>query len=335
MIVALDGTPLSISSGGLRRYTEELFSALRAEYPEDKYHFLSDQLGARPDFFDRKWWSIGLPRRLVRLHCDVFHGTNFSVPYFPIRPSVMTLHDISPWRDPAWHHGAQRVRRRTPYLIGLGLATMLIVPTQAVRREAFELFKISPDRVAVVPEAAAPHFHPCEPYTRRPYFLFVGTVEPRKNVPSLVTAWNRIRLRHEVDLIIAGRQREDGPRIELQNGLKVLNEVSDYDLCKLYSGAISLVYPSFYEGFGLPPLEAMQCGAAVMTSRDSALVEVCGGAAVQTDDLEGGMELLFTNSQERRRRQKLSLARAAEFSWQKTARLTHEVYTEAIGRFGL
>jgi glycosyltransferase involved in cell wall biosynthesis len=334
MIAALDGTPLTLSSGGLRRYTDELVRSLRSEFPEDEYHVVSDQLTPPRNWLERRWWSIGLSRKLVSQGCEVFHGTDFAVPYLPLRPAVMTVHDVSPWRDPAWHHDARRVRTRTPYLIGLGLATMLIVPTNAVRREVIDLFPVPPDRVAVVPEAAAPHLVPSEPYSSRPYFLFVGTLEPRKNVPALVAAWNEMRRRHDVDLILAGRRRQDGPQFAPQDGLLLLSEVNEQDLRKLYSGAVALVYPSFYEGFGLPLLEAMQCGTPVIASPDPAVVEVCGNAAIHTSDLARAMEALLLNTEERCRRRELSIKRAADFSWSKTARLTREVYVEAIRRFG-
>ena len=94
---------------------------------------------------------------------ELFHGTDYSVPYVPLRPSVMTLHDLSPWLDPAWQPGASRVRRRTPRLLRMGLATMVITPTEAVRRAAIERFRLSPDRVVAVPLAASEIFKPAPP----------------------------------------------------------------------------------------------------------------------------------------------------------------------------
>src|SRR3954454_6290306 len=126
MLAAFDATPLTMTSGGLRRYTEELLKALRSEFPADEYLALSDQTVRPTNALDRRWWSFGLPRTLRKLGCDVFHGTDFAVPYLPACPSVMSVHDLSPWMDPSWHSGAARVRRRTPILIRLGLATMLV-----------------------------------------------------------------------------------------------------------------------------------------------------------------------------------------------------------------
>src|SRR4051794_14485217 len=199
MNVALDGTPLTLSSGGLRRFTEELLKALRHEFPEDQFYALSDQLDRPRSFLDRRWWSIGLPRALVRLGCDVFHGTDFAVPYLPVRPSVMSVHDVSPWLNHEWHAGAGRVRRRTPVLIRLRAATMLMTGTNAVRKQIVDLFGVTADRVVVVPDAPAAHIRRVETAPpARPYFLFVGTVEPRKNVPALVAAWRELRTKYNV-----------------------------------------------------------------------------------------------------------------------------------------
>src|SRR6266851_9232223 len=141
MRIGLDATPLTLSSGGIRRYTEELALALAACFPEDEFHLISDQrfkalAGAPGNLFvdsgsplnalTRKWWTIGLAKECSRLQLDLFHGNNFSVPYLPLRPSVLTLHDLSPWLEPCWHHDAARVRRRTPGLLRLGVATMVV-----------------------------------------------------------------------------------------------------------------------------------------------------------------------------------------------------------------
>ncbi|MBC8167001.1 MAG: glycosyltransferase family 4 protein, partial [Bryobacteraceae bacterium] len=319
MVVALDGTPLTLSSGGLRRYTEELVAALRCTFPADEFHALSDQLVKPGNVFERRWWSIGLPAALLRLRCEVFHGTDFAVPYLPLKPSVMSVHDVSPWMNRAWHSGANRVRKRTPFLIRCGVATMLITGTEAVRRQIVQLFGVSPARVVVVPDAPASKLLRVEAAPpERPYFLFVGTVEPRKNVPALIAAWRVLRQRYEVDLIVAGRRRDDGPAIPVEPGLTYLGEVSDQELAGLHSGATALVYPSLYEGFGLPVLEAMKCGTPVITSKDPALLEVSGDAGlhVDPDDLPRAMEGLLLNAGERARQADLGRKRASDFSWE-------------------
>src|SRR5450432_1405583 len=154
MRVAVDGAPLTLSSGGLARYTSELVSALRTQFPDDEYSLVSDQ-GAALNFLDRRWWLWGVQRKMNRLGTDVFHGTNFAVPYLPSKPSVLSLHDLSPWMDRRGHHAAGRVRQRAPALIRLGIATMILTDSEAVRRQAIGHFHTHPDRVVAVPLAAS------------------------------------------------------------------------------------------------------------------------------------------------------------------------------------
>src|SRR5438128_1352884 len=137
MRVAVDATPLALTTGGLARYTSELVQTLAVEFPDDRYYLVSDQIGGRVlGALERRWWLWGLQREMDRRHAEIFHGTNFEVPYLPTRPSVLSLHDLSPWTDGRWHHAANRVRRRTPPLIKLGIATMIVTNSQAVRRQA-------------------------------------------------------------------------------------------------------------------------------------------------------------------------------------------------------
>lgn len=354
MRIGLDGTPLTVPADGTARYTAELSRALAREFPDDEIVLLSDQPFAPPqgsagnlcvgrpprNWLERRWWSYGLAREMSRQRIDVFHGTGFSVPYLPMRPSVVSVHDLSPWRDPLWHSAAGRVRQRAPLVVRLGLATMVITDTEAIRREVCEYFHLPSARVAAVPLAAADVFRPIpQPPPPVPYFLFAGAIEPRKNLVALVDAWRKAARGAGVELLLAGRRREDGPRFLGEPGLRFLGEVDDAELARLYNGAVAVVYPSLYEGFGLPVVEAMSCGAAVVASCDPALVEVCGGAAlhVEAADVRGWGKAMRALSEkpgfadEWRQR---ALARARDFSWARTARLTREVYDEARRRFG-
>lgn len=350
MQVALDATPLTVPTGGVTRYLAELRRALEAAFPSDRYQFLSDQpVPRRPEWpahwttpapgsFSSKWWLIGLPLTLRRLRVDVFHGTDFSVPYLRACPSVLSLHDLSPWRDAGWHVGADRVRQRTPWLLRLGRASMVLTLSEAIRREAIDRFALRPDRVAAVPLAADARFSPRPRDSGvAPYFLYVGTLEPRKNLPFLVEAWREVWRRHRIPLVLAGRRREDGPDFREEEGLRLLGAVTEAELPALYANALAVVYPSLYEGFGLPILEAMQSGAAVLTSRDPAVTEVAGGAAWQGEATDGrawmeGMSACVTNPEQVAAWREAGLRRAAEFSWARTARETHAVYEEAVRR---
>jgi len=353
MRIALDATPLTVRTGGIRRYTAELARALGEFFVEDEIWLLSDQEFENPapeivnvrcgrgprSPLEGRWWLWGLQGEMSRLRIDVFHGTDFSTPYLPVRPSVMTLHDLSPWMKSDWHAEAARIRKRTPVLLRLGLATMIVTPSEAVRKEAMERFHINEDRIVAIPLAVPAFFHPVERNGKASnYFLYVGTLEPRKNVHLLIESWLEVRKNHAVDLKLVGRRREDFPELPEEPGLEVLGSVSDAELPALYSGAIACVYPSQYEGFGLPVLEAMQCGAAVITSRDAAISQTVGGAALQLDagDRRAWVEALNAAVGEPpwvvELRQK-GLKRASEFSWRRTALHTREVYAEAVRRF--
>jgi glycosyltransferase involved in cell wall biosynthesis len=345
MRVALDATPLTEPTGGIRRYTAELARALAEAFPEDRCVLVSDQSYqysgpdaveakiAEPDFCNKRWWTLGLPRFLRREKIDVFHGTDFAVPYIPTRPSVMTVHDLSPWR----FEGSARVRRRTPWQLRLGLATMVITPTGAVRDEVIDFFGVAPEEVVAIPLAAGDRFRPMHhSVAPRPYFLYVGSFQARKNLRVIVQAWREARMRREVDLVLVGRGKLTAPPD--MPGLIVRGEVPEDELHRLYAQAVGVLCPSLYEGFCLPVLEAMQCGAATITSKDPAIVEVAGNGTLQLDanDVRGwryAMEGLLVDMGERSHWQFQGLCRSRVFSWRRTAEMTRQVYEKAMRRF--
>lgn len=317
MKIALDATPLLEKVGGIRRYTVELARALASEFPEDNVLLVSDQSYqegvagvAEHRVPSRRYWSAGLPGFLGRERVDIFHGTDFAVPYWPARPAVLTLHDLSPWKWGA----SDRVRRRTAWLLRFGLASMVITPTDAVRREALDHFGLNPEEVAVVPEAAAEFFQPVATPPAKPFFLALGQANQRKNLQTVEKAAELIG-----------------------QDLRVVEGVSEEDLRRLYVQATAFVYPSLYEGFGLPVVEAMQCGAAVLTSDAAALREVGGEGciALPAHDVSawaGAMLSLLVNPERRGELRERGLKRARQFSWRRTAALTREVYLTAIRR---
>lgn len=192
MRIALDATPLTLSSGGLRRYVEELSLALAQNYPGDKFTLLSDQPFLLPvdspgnlEAVTKpgpRYWSWGIRSALRELKADVFHGTNFEVPYLGRTPAVLTIHDLSPWKNAEWHGDAARVRQRTPWLVRLGRAKLILTVSEALGREIGAHFGVSAEKIRVAPLAASDIFRPVPDAgaPAQPYFLFVGTLEPRK-----------------------------------------------------------------------------------------------------------------------------------------------------------
>jgi len=336
--------------GGLARYTSQLVTALSQGFPEDEFILVSDQPFELPctapnlrsgdppgNSLERRWWTFGLQRELKRQSAEVFHGVNFAVPFPAAIPAVMSIHDLSPWKtggwvDEGWRTRTARVRKRVPWMIRTGAVRHIVTPSEAIRREVIDFFRLDPHRVTAVPLAAAAHFRPLPSAapSARPYFLYAGMFEPRKNVDAVINAWSALRGRFDVDLVLAGARREEVPAPPERVGLILRGEVPECELRELYSQAMALVYPSHYEGFGLPVLEAMQCGTPVIISRDPALQETAGDAAISTDDVYSAMCLLMEDSRWRAELSSRSLARAALFTWERTARATHDVYRSML-----
>jgi glycosyltransferase involved in cell wall biosynthesis len=286
----------------------------------------------------------------------VFHGTNFEAPLRRICPTVLTIHDLSILLHPQTQElkRVRRARRRLPLMARV--ATMIITPTESIRREVHEYLQIPLERIVAVPEAARGGFRRLEPEhtiearrrlgVRDDFLLFVGTVEPRKNLPTLLRAFEEVlRAHHEpLQLVIAGRKGwlvddlfDSMKTSAAAEKIVFTGYLSDHDLCALYSSCRAFVYPSIYEGFGLPPLEAIACGAPVIASRIPAIEEVVGPAArlfnpeSVTELTEAVLELLSSEGA----REKLAEwpSRAVKSSWTATASLTRSVYVEAITRF--
>ncbi|MCA1558245.1 MAG: glycosyltransferase family 4 protein, partial [Acidobacteria bacterium] len=234
--------------------------------------------------------------------------------------------------------------------------TMIITATEAVRREICEHLRVDPWRVAVTPYAPRSNFRAVTKeqaalVKRRlgvedDFLLFVGTIEPRKNLLTLVRALEEVLRKTSLrpQLVIAGREgwlmdelfayvRGAG----LQDRLRFTGYVSEQDLAALYSSCRAFIYPSLYEGFGLPPLEAMACGAPVITSRVPSIMEVVGDSArlVKPTDAAALARAIIKLLEDEGERQRLSAAgrvRAAGFTWEKTAEQTLEIYRRVLER---
>ena len=374
MLIGLDAIPLTEPLAGVGHYTLELARALALAAPSEEFELVYPSSYAPLNFdgcaplpanlapvrvrvgaVGRRWFAAGLPRYASRRRLSLFHGTNYEVPLWGRAAKVATFHDLSLLLRPETHEARRvaRARRRLPLM--LRAADAVITPTESVRRELCEHLRADASRIFAVPEAARALFRPVafeetEEVRRRlgagrDFLLAVGTIEPRKNLPALVAAFEevlRARPGGDLRLVVAGGRGwmaeplyDAVRRSPARERVVLTGYVSDLDLRALYSSCRLFVYPSLYEGFGLPPLEAMSCGAAVVAGRAPAVAEVPGGAArlVNTDDraefARALLELLDDDAA-RRALAAASLSRAAQFSWERTARMTLEVYTEAL-----
>jgi glycosyltransferase involved in cell wall biosynthesis len=295
--------------------------------------------------------------------CDIFHS-----PFHPLPEGLegclkfITVYDLIPILFPQYFGG------RVDHLLNrvmesIDRDTWVFCISEATRNDLLNHNpRVDADQVAVIPLGASSLFYRCEdPAERRrvrerygipdaPYFLSVATLEPRKNIESTIRAFVRLVRQEKLDdclLVLAGTKGWDFDRIfgeiagakGLEERIVVTGYVEDADLAALYSGALAFVYPSHYEGFGLPPLEAMQCGTPVISSNTSSLPEVVGDAGIQLapldhDALCQAMLELFEDGALREELAGRSRRRAALFSWEACADLTIDHYRRALSQSG-
>src|SRR6266850_5358363 len=343
MRIAFDGSTLRPGRTGVGYYTEHLLHHLVAEARDDELIVVSNQ----PIDTTRPL------RTLERLRPDVGHFTNGMVPLGSPVPTVVTIHYISLTLYPRYHPLRRVLLNRPLVNLASRRADAIITVSETARREIVRLYGLQPSRVHVVHEAAAPSFKPIRDAAqiervRRQYrlpdrfVLYVGTIEPRKNLPTLFDAfarrWKSGDLPHQ--LVCVGPygwlSRDLEQRLERLQVAKAVNftgYVPFDDLPVLYSLAEMFVYPSVYEGFGLPVVEAMACGTPVITGAAGALAEIGGSALERIEQLDAELlgEAMVALARNRERRERLSvlgLERAEHFSWQRAARETLAVYRE-------
>jgi len=291
-----------------------------------------------------------LRRRLAGF--DLFHAPGYVSPKRLPCPSVLTIYDLVALEHPglARHTNAWHYRWRLPR--SAEAAARIIVPLECVARQVAEHLAIERERIRVVPLGVDERLKPPSLDDRarvralhrlaKPYILFVGNIEPKKNLPTLLRAFALLKrdgLPHE--LLIAGKRgwrcREVfrlPAALGIEGDVRFLGYVQDDDLAGLYGGAELFAFPSLVEGFGLPPLEAMACGTPVVTSDAEALVETTGEAAMHVPALDAealaeAMRRVLGDAALRERLRAAGFARAAQFTWARTAEITRAVYREA------
>lgn len=360
MKICIDCAPLLVRSAGVKTYIHHWLRALREREPESVVTFLEPARNGLDHQADvgllglAKLWTINLAGRGVvsRLvpECAVFHVSN-QIRRLPTRPKISaTIHDLTSWIVPEFHTLATKAADRRFAEGVLRSAAGLICVSENTRRDAERILRIDPNRMMVIsPGVPESYFRAGEPEARaaaaaldlrRPYFLFVGTIEPRKNVDGLISAWLSLsaEFRQQYELVVAGMPgwHADATLRRLQSDVRYLGYVDERWTAGLTAGARALVYPSFYEGFGFPVAQALAAGCPVITSDVSSLPEVTGDAGLlvdphSTQEIAATIRRLGESDSLCDRLRLAGRERARLFSWERSARLSLDFFRALAG----
>jgi glycosyltransferase involved in cell wall biosynthesis len=367
--VGFDGRALGSPAAGMRRYARELFGALAGI--DTKLRIVAVGPAAElalPEGVERVeagaslpsnlgWMLTGLPHAARRARLDLFHAPSYTTPFGGPRPVVLTIHDVSYERHPEWYPYKRDPLRRAFYRRSARTADRIITDSQFSKSEIAAAYDVAPDAIDVVPLASAAAFCAGPPLALPSgwpsrYVLHVGDLHTRRNLAMVARAVAAARRRcdrkgQELTLVLVGQDRGSGDMLrEISRQADgaaplviFLHSATEVNLLALYRSAVALVYPSRYEGFGLPLLEAMSCGAPVIAARSSSIPEVVGDAAVLLDpDDEPGwaaaIHEVAENPAHASRLRAAGLQRAATFSWRRTAAETAAVYRQVLAMRG-
>ena len=371
MRIAIDAHSVGTKLGGNESYASNLIEAL-AQIDSINDYTLYVTTTEASDRFSHRWPNfnvrltlphtplIRIPLTLsaeLRKHpVDVLH-VQFTAPPFAPCPVVVSIHDLSFEHLPQTFNRRSRTQLRLTVRRSARRAARILALSEYARRDIMETYGIDGDRIEAVPLAAPAHFGPIvdERELQRvrhtygiddKYILSVGSIQPRKNLARLIRAYASWREKHRggrhPKLVLVGKSawlydetlralQESG----IQDSVVLTGYVPETDLPALYSGAVCFVYPSYFEGFGLPPLEAMQCGTPVIVGNRTSLPEVVGDAGISVDpfdvdELALAIERVIADQELHRQLRTKGLDRARLFSWQETARRTLNVYNQVV-----
>jgi glycosyltransferase involved in cell wall biosynthesis len=370
--IAIDAHSVGTELGGNESYAKNLIEAL-AEIDSVNDYTLYVTKRAALERFSNRWPNVTvratlphtpfiripltLSAELRKNPVDVLH-VQFTAPLAPPCPVVASIHDL------AFEHFPRTFKRRSFMQMRLTVrhtarrASQIITLSEYSRRDIMDTYGIGPERITVTPAAASDLFAPVTDEDELAkirkiyglegdYILSVGSIQPRKNLSRLVTAYSRLRSAHPnaklPRLVLVGKCAwlyEETLRtiseLALSNSVILTGYVPDEHLPALYSGSVCFVYPSYFEGFGLPPLEAMQCGTPVIVGNRTSLPEVVGDAGLlvdpyDIDEIASAIDRLISDSSLRSQLHAKGLEQARRFDWRTTARRTLDVYQTAAG----
>jgi glycosyltransferase involved in cell wall biosynthesis len=360
--IGIDGRAFASPAAGIRRYVNGLTRALLAlGEPIEVIALGGRDSSALPSGAgyvaepphpptNLGWTLIGLPRAARRAAVDVIHAPAYTAPFWSPVPVVLTIHDVSYERHPQWYPYRRDWARRAFYRRSAHAASHILTVSRFSAMEITAAYRIPAERMTVTPLGVDDAFAPADPDlpgelpagVNAPYLLHVGDLHERRNLVMLVDAVLAAR-RHvgplaSLSLVLAGADRGVGDavcaiaaRAGAPGAVVRLGPVSEKRLRTLYRRAIALTYPSLYEGFGLPLVEAMACGTPVIASNAASMPAVLGDAGILVDPTDAqawtrAIIAVVNDEQARGRLRTAGLRRAGEFTWERTARLTLEVY---------
>lgn len=370
MRIAIDAHSVGNKLGGNESYAKNLIEALAQIDKVNQYTIFVTKREARERFSNR-WPNfqvrstpphtpfvripLTLSAELRRNRVDVLH-VQFTAPPFSPCPVVVSIHDLS------FEHLPQTFKRRSRMQLRLTVrrsarnAAQVIALSEHARADLIATYNLQPEKVNVVPLAAPDAFAPVRDDNElqrvrqiygidRDYILSVGSIQPRKNLRRLIEAYYLLRQQQPEgklpQLVLVGKNAwlYDETLQSLKDrdlgSIVLTGYVPEADLPALYSGALCFIYPSYFEGFGLPPLEAMKCGAPVIVGNKTSLPEVVGDAALMIDPFDVGaiaaaIQRVITDSDFRSELRVKGMQRAKQFDWKETARRTLAVYEKAF-----
>lgn len=366
MKIAIDISQ-TIYGTGVSVYTKNLVSSLIKLYPEDDFILYGGSLRRRqellslakklkgspkifpfpPRMMDFVWNSLHiLPIEKLVGDVDIIHTADWTEPPSQI-PKITTVHDLIPFKFPETTTDTVRNAHKKRLAWVMRESAKIIAVSRSTKEDLVSVLKVPEEKIVVIPEGVEERYHPqsldIQEIIKKRYkvnedYLFtLSTLEPRKNQARLIKAFQIVKKEYpNLQLIIGGRTGWGEIPKEVE-GVSMPGYIPDSDLPGLYSGCLAFVLPSIYEGFGLPPLQAMACGASVAVSNISSLPEVVDNAGVMFDpyDIDSIAAGIIKAIKNRASLKEKSLAQAAKFTWEKAAEETYEVYQQVLSENNL
>lgn len=366
--IALEARSLSTLGGGVRTYTKEVISRILKHQDGNEYVVYHDSKKNLGNFgnanekvvpvghplFRIGWDYFLLPQALKKDKIDFIHYFKPATTPFKKPKAIATMYDVIPLLYPETQTAIQLAYWKKQLPLVAKTCAHLITISECSKCDIVRLLQVDPAKITVTPLGVDPRFHPVSDQEKKTvrdkyqlsenYILYLGTIEPRKNVARLIRAFNQVANRIPHGLVVAGKWgwgfedvKSEIAKSPFRDRIVILDYIEPEYLVSLCGAASLFVFPSIYEGYGLPPLEAMACGTPVITSNVSSLPEVVGDAAItinplDEDSLAHEMERLALDVNLQNQLREKGLARAKQFNWDRTAEMTLDVYKKIFDK---